>query len=276
MVQYSAQLDATFAALSDPTRRGILERLGRGDASISDLAASFEMTLTGIKKHVAVLEDGEAGDDGEGGPGAHLQAGPPPARATRQTWIAKYRQMLEARLDRLGEFLGDGRKDHRHERSREGPSPNRRRASPPPATARSASSASSTRRATGCGRRSPTPTLVAQWWGRGNKLVIERMEVVRGGHWRFVEHGPEGVHGFEGRYREVTPMKRVVQTFEWDGMPGYVVIETVTLEDAGPAAPGSSTSGCSTPPRSATACCSRAWRAGSTRATRRSTGCSRR
>ena len=77
------------------------------------------------------------------------------------------------------------------------------------------------------------PQLVAQWWGRGNKLVIERMEVERGGHWRFVEHGPEGVHGFEGRYREVTPPERIVQTFEWDGMPGYVTVETVTLEDLG-------------------------------------------
>jgi uncharacterized protein YndB with AHSA1/START domain len=58
------------------------------------------------------------------------------------------------------------------------------------------------------------PTLVAQWWGRGHELVIERMEVERGGHWRFVEHGPDGEHGFEGRYREVVPHKRVVQTFE--------------------------------------------------------------
>jgi uncharacterized protein YndB with AHSA1/START domain len=74
------------------------------------------------------------------------------------------------------------------------------------------------------------PTLVAQWWGRGHKLVIERMDVERGGHWRFVEHGPEGTNGFEGRYREVTPKTRIVQTFEWDGMPGHVVIETVTLE----------------------------------------------
>jgi uncharacterized protein YndB with AHSA1/START domain len=77
------------------------------------------------------------------------------------------------------------------------------------------------------------PKLVAQWWGRGNKLVVERMEVERGGHWRFVEHSPEGTHGFEGRYREVTPPERVVQTFEWDGMPGYVVVETVVLEDLG-------------------------------------------
>jgi uncharacterized protein YndB with AHSA1/START domain/predicted enzyme related to lactoylglutathione lyase len=77
------------------------------------------------------------------------------------------------------------------------------------------------------------PQLVAEWWGRGNKLIVERMEVERGGHWRFVEHGPDGVHGFEGRYREVTPPERIVQTFEWDGMPGHVVVETATFEDLG-------------------------------------------
>ena len=77
------------------------------------------------------------------------------------------------------------------------------------------------------------PKLVAQWWGRGNKLVVEKMEVERGGHWRFVEHSPEGTHGFEGRFAEVTPPERVVQTFEWDGMPGHVALETMTLEDLG-------------------------------------------
>lgn len=77
------------------------------------------------------------------------------------------------------------------------------------------------------------PLLVAQWWGRGNKLVVERMEVERGGHWRYVEHSPEGKHGFEGRYREVTPPERIVSTFEWDGMPGYVVVNTMTLEELG-------------------------------------------
>ena len=77
------------------------------------------------------------------------------------------------------------------------------------------------------------PELVAQWWGRGNKLVIERHEVERGGHWRYVEHSAQGIHGFEGRYREVVPMERVVRTFEWDGMPGYVIIEQATLEDLG-------------------------------------------
>ena len=77
------------------------------------------------------------------------------------------------------------------------------------------------------------PELVAQWWGRGNKLVIERLEVERGGHWRFVEHSPHGTHGFEGRFAEVSPPERVVQTFEWDGMPGHVALETMTLEDLG-------------------------------------------
>jgi len=77
------------------------------------------------------------------------------------------------------------------------------------------------------------PSLIAQWWGRGNKLVIEKFEPVRGGHWRFVEHADGQQHGFEGRFREVTPEERVVQTFEWDGMPGHTILETATLEDLG-------------------------------------------
>lgn len=77
------------------------------------------------------------------------------------------------------------------------------------------------------------PQLLAQWWGRGNKLDVEVWEPKRGGHWRFVEHGPEGDAGFEGRFREVTPQSRIAQTFEWDGMPGYVLVQTMTLEDLG-------------------------------------------
>jgi uncharacterized protein YndB with AHSA1/START domain len=77
------------------------------------------------------------------------------------------------------------------------------------------------------------PELVAKWWGRGNRLVIERDEVERGGHWRYVEHAGGEEHGFEGRYREVTPPERIVRTFEWDGMPGYVAVDTVVLEDLG-------------------------------------------
>jgi DNA-binding transcriptional ArsR family regulator len=104
MVQYSQMLDQGFAALSDPTRRGILERLGRGDTSISDLAANFEMTLTGIKKHVQILEGAGLVTTEKAGRVRTCRLGP--RRLEDETaWIAKYQQMLEARLDRLGAFL---------------------------------------------------------------------------------------------------------------------------------------------------------------------------
>ena len=76
-------------------------------------------------------------------------------------------------------------------------------------------------------------SLVAQWWGRGNKLDVERLEVVKGGHWRFVEHADGESHGFEGRVRDVREGEMISQTFEWDGMPGYPIIQTMTLEDLG-------------------------------------------
>ena len=104
MVQSSAQLDAAFAALSDPTRRGILEALGRRDATISELAATFHMTLTGVKKHVAVLEQAELATTTKVGRVRHCSIGPR-RLDDETTWIAMYRQMLEERLDRLGEFL---------------------------------------------------------------------------------------------------------------------------------------------------------------------------
>jgi uncharacterized protein YndB with AHSA1/START domain len=77
------------------------------------------------------------------------------------------------------------------------------------------------------------PTLLAQWWGRGNDLTIERLEVERGGHWRFVEHADGRDEGFEGRFREVKAPERLVQTFDWDGSPGQVAINTLVLEDLG-------------------------------------------
>jgi uncharacterized protein YndB with AHSA1/START domain len=77
------------------------------------------------------------------------------------------------------------------------------------------------------------PELIKQWWGRGNPLVIERYEFERGGHWRFVEQSEGTEYGFEGRFREITPQDRIVMTFEWDGMPGHVIVETVTFEPVG-------------------------------------------
>lgn len=103
MVQY-VSLDTGFAALSDPTRRGILEQLGREQASITDLAARFEMTLTGIKKHVSILEGAGLVTTEKVGRVRHCRLGP--HRLDDETnWIDKYRHMLEARLDSLGDFL---------------------------------------------------------------------------------------------------------------------------------------------------------------------------
>lgn len=104
MVQSPSQLDAAFAALSDPTRRGILEFLGRGDASISDLAASFGMTLTGLRKHVRILESAGLVTTQKIGRVRRCSLGP--RRLDEETiWIAEYRELLAARLDRLGDFL---------------------------------------------------------------------------------------------------------------------------------------------------------------------------
>lgn len=77
------------------------------------------------------------------------------------------------------------------------------------------------------------PDQLAQWWGRGNKLDIVRYELERGGHYRFIEHSDHGQHGFEGRFREVTPMQRLSMTFEWDGMPGYPAVTTAEFHDLG-------------------------------------------
>ena len=103
MVQYP-QLDRTFAALADPTRRGVLERLGRGSATISELAEPFGITLTGMKKHVQVLEDASLVTTEKVGRQRRCSLGP--ARLDdAQAWIATYTRMLNERLDRFGAML---------------------------------------------------------------------------------------------------------------------------------------------------------------------------
>jgi DNA-binding transcriptional ArsR family regulator len=104
MVQYPGRLDASFGALSDRTRRRILERLGRGDASITDLATGFDMTLTGMKKHVQVLERAGLVTTEKIGRVRQCRLG---SRRLDEAsdWIRTYHAMVEAQLDRLGDFL---------------------------------------------------------------------------------------------------------------------------------------------------------------------------
>ena len=108
MVQLSrtAQLDAAFAALADATRRGVLEQLGRADASITDLAERFYMTLTGMKKHVGVLEDAGLVATAKVGRVRTCRLGPRQLDEVT-AWIDRYRQMWSARFDELDQVIED-------------------------------------------------------------------------------------------------------------------------------------------------------------------------
>jgi len=101
MVQYStARLDASFAALSDATRRGVLEQLGRADSSITELAEKFHMTLTGMKKHVGVLEQAGLVATQKVGRVRTCKLGPRQL-ADEMAWLDAYRQLWASRFDAL-------------------------------------------------------------------------------------------------------------------------------------------------------------------------------
>ena len=105
MVQYErARLDASFAALSDVTRRGVLEQLGRADASITELAEKFDMTLTGMKKHVGVLEQAGLVTTEKVGRVRTCKLGA--RRLEEETaWIARYHQLWASRFDELDKVV---------------------------------------------------------------------------------------------------------------------------------------------------------------------------
>src|SRR5882672_8191275 len=105
MVQYTrSHVDASFAALSDATRRGVLEQLGRFDASISELAEKFHMTLTGMKKHVGVLEQAGLVTTEKVGRVRTCRLG---LRRLEEeaSWIENYRQLWDARFDELDKVV---------------------------------------------------------------------------------------------------------------------------------------------------------------------------
>lgn len=79
------------------------------------------------------------------------------------------------------------------------------------------------------------PALIPEWWGpRGTTTIVDKMDVRPGGDWRFVSRDADGSEtAFRGTYREISPPERIVQTFEWEGMPGHICVETATFEDLG-------------------------------------------
>ena len=119
MVQHlQARFDASFAALSDATRRGVLEQLGRADASITDLAEKYRMTLTGMKKHVGVLERAGLVTTEKVGRVRTCRLGP---RRLEQeaAWIETYRQLWDARFDELDKVVEElKRKEKVNERKK--------------------------------------------------------------------------------------------------------------------------------------------------------------
>jgi DNA-binding transcriptional ArsR family regulator len=117
MVQsYQASFDSSFGALSDATRRGVLEQLGRADASITELAARFQMTLTGMKKHVGVLEQAGLVKTEKVGRVRTCRLG---VRGLEEeaAWIEKYRAMWSARFDALDEVVAELQRREEKERS---------------------------------------------------------------------------------------------------------------------------------------------------------------
>ena len=113
MVQHAnARLDASFAALSDATRRGVLEQLGRADASITDLALKFDMTLTGMKKHVGVLEQAGLVTTEKVGRVRTCKLG---VRGLKEeaAWIERHRRLWAARFDELDQLIEELKRKER-------------------------------------------------------------------------------------------------------------------------------------------------------------------
>ena len=115
MVQYSSnRLDKSFAALADPTRRGVLNHLGRADASITELADKFHMTLTGMKKHVGVLEQAGLVATEKVGRVRTCKLGP--RRLEQETaWLERYRQLWASRFDELESVVDELKRKEQHD-----------------------------------------------------------------------------------------------------------------------------------------------------------------
>ena len=78
------------------------------------------------------------------------------------------------------------------------------------------------------------PQSIPRWWGPNSTITtVDKMDVRPGGAWRFVQRDANGEYGFHGEFREIVPPERLVQTFEFEGMPGHVIVDTLVFEDLG-------------------------------------------
>ena len=236
MVQYSSgRLDASFAALSDATRRGVLERLGRADASITDLAETFHMTLTGMRKHVGVLEQAGLVTTEKVGRVRTCKLGP--RRLEEEAaWIERYRQLWDARFDELDKVVEElKRKEKVDGRKKESePTPMKNRTT---VERKSERELVVTRTFNGPARLVfeawTKPELFRQWWvpkSMGMSLLSCEMDVRVGGRYRLEFALGDSQAAFFGTYKEVTPHSRLVWTNE-ESDEGSVT--TVTFAEKG-------------------------------------------
>src|ERR1700741_2579944 len=190
MVQYvRAGFDASFAALSDATRRGVLEQLGRSDASITDLAEKFHMTLTGMKKHVGVLEQAGLVTTEKVGRVRTCKLGLHRLEE-EAAWIERYRQLWDARFDEMDKIVESlkRRKESMDERGESEPMKN-----PTTVERKSERELVVTRTFHGPARivfeAWTKPELIQRWWvpkSMGMSLLSCEADVRVGGSYRFV------------------------------------------------------------------------------------------
>jgi uncharacterized protein YndB with AHSA1/START domain len=199
MVQYSTSVDRAFAALGDPTRRAVLERLGGGSATISELAEPFGMSLTGMKKHIRLLEEAELVTTQKVGRARRCMLAPYAFEGI-STWLQ--------RLDRFAQVV------------------ERTKGAPMSTTVTTPNELEIRVERLFDAPRTHVysvwtdPELIPEWWGDGT--VVEEMDVRPGGTYRF--RTAFGV--VEGEFREVEPPERLVQTFQNH-------LQTLEFEDLG-------------------------------------------
>lgn len=114
MVKYQQSLDTIFSALADPTRRAILERLAGGEATVTEVAEPFDMSLPAVSKHVRVLENAGLIVRERDGRTHHLRLAAVSLKRAND-WLADYRRFWEAQFDNLSEYLQEGESDDRAE-----------------------------------------------------------------------------------------------------------------------------------------------------------------
>jgi uncharacterized protein YndB with AHSA1/START domain/DNA-binding transcriptional ArsR family regulator len=219
------QLSSVFAALADPVRRAILTRLAAGEATVNELAEPFPISLQAISKHLTVLE--RAGlitrsRDGQSRP-SRFRAAPLEASAA---WIDLHRQLdrldqhlhaIQTTTERDGIMSDNYKTQFVAEPGRQDIVITRLFDAPRELVFRAMTE----------------PEHVQNWWGPSRyATIVDSIDPKTGGHWRFINRDSEGnEYGFHGVYHEITAPERIVQTFEFEGMPGHVLLETMTLED---------------------------------------------